>query len=363
LKTKGLKRTITEQARRLGFILAGFTSPEPPPHFSAFEAWLQAGHHGSMHYLSNQKAIERRSNPLLILPECKSILLLAIPYCNPRFSVSSTQNEPGIVRSQSIALHGQVAAYAWGEDYHDVLERKLIALVTFIEKQAGQKVAHRYYTDTGPVLERDLAQRAGLGWIGKNTCLINPKYGSYIFLAELLLDLEIESDPPFASDHCGTCTRCIDVCPTQCILPDRTLDANRCISYLTIENKGDIPEALRPFIGTWVFGCDICQMVCPWNRFSPGEVDASFSPRGNIQSPELIHEISLTSQLFNRKFRRSPIKRAKRRGYLRNIAVALGNGPDPQAIPSLEKATGDAEAIVREHALWALGKVLAGKNG
>ena len=235
--------------------------------------------------------------------------------------------------------------------------------MNFIEKQAGQKVSHRYYTDTGPVLERELAQHAGLGWIGKNSCLINPTIGSYVFLAELLLDLEIEPDPPFVADHCGTCTRCIDACPTQCILPNRSLDAKRCISYLTIENKGNIPEALRPLIGNWVFGCDICQIVCPWNRFSPDEIDASFSPRGGIQTPKLILDLGLTSQFFNRKFGRSPVKRAKRRGYLRNIAVALGNSLDPQAIPALEKAADDAEETIRQHASWALDRILANRNG
>jgi epoxyqueuosine reductase len=163
----------------------------------------------------------------------------------------------------------RVASYARGEDYHDVLPARMQELVRFIEEQVGGPVGNRYYTDTGPILERDLAQQAGIGWIGKNTCLIHPKQGSYFFLSEILLDLELEPDPPFTTDHCGTCTRCITACPTQCILPDRTLDATRCISYLTIELKDDIPVELREKVGDWAFGCDVCQMVCPWNRFAP----------------------------------------------------------------------------------------------
>jgi epoxyqueuosine reductase len=186
-------------------------------------------------------------------------------------------------------------------------------------------VPNRYYTDTGPLLERDLAQRAGLGWIGKNTCLINPKQGSYFLLAEILLGLELEPDPPFTTDHCGTCTRCIEACPTECILPDRTIDARRCISYLTIELKDDIPEELRPLLGEWVFGCDVCQMVCPWNRFASPEGDAAFSPRPGRANPEPDPRAGADPEAFNRKFKNSPVKRAKRRGYLRNVAVATGN--------------------------------------
>jgi epoxyqueuosine reductase len=249
-----------------------------------------------------------------------------------------------------------VAAYAWGDDYHTVFPPRLKELVTFIEEQVGHSVPNRYYTDTGPLLERDLAQRAGLGWIGKNTCLINPKQGSYFLLAEILLDLELEPDLPFSTDYCGTCTRCIQACPTECILPDRTIDARRCISYLTIELKGDIPEEMRPMLGDWVFGCDVCQMVCPWNRFASPEGNASFAPRPGVPTPNLIRELELTPENFNRKFKNSPLKRAKRRGYLRNVAVAAGNSEDEQAIPGLEEAQNDEEELVRTHATWALGK-------
>jgi epoxyqueuosine reductase len=252
-----------------------------------------------------------------------------------------------------------VASYAWGEDYHEVLAQRLRLLVDFIETHVGGPVPNRWYTDTGPVLERDLAQRAGLGWIGKNTCLINPRQGSYFLLAEILLGLELEPDSPFLPDYCGSCTRCIDACPTGCILPDRTLNARRCISYLTIELNGAIPDDLRLQMGEWVFGCDVCQQVCPWNaRFASPQGDPAFAPRPGVASPDLIDELALTPQAFNHKFKGSPLKRAKRRGYLRNAAVVLGARADPAAIPALAAALSqDPEPLVRRHAAWALGRM------
>jgi epoxyqueuosine reductase len=217
-------------------------------------------------------------------------------------------------------------------------------------------VKNRWYTDTGPILERDLAQRAGIGWIGKNTCLIHPQHGSYFLLSEIFLDLDLEPDPPFVTDHCGTCRRCIEACPTDCILPDRTIDATRCISYLTIELKGEIPVELRDKMGNWVFGCDICQRVCPWNRFA-GTGDAAFEERETY--PSLTEEMELSPQEFNRRFKGSPVKRAKRRGYLRNVAVALGNTGDRHALPVLQNALSDEDGLVREHATWAIEKITA----
>jgi epoxyqueuosine reductase len=232
-------------------------------------------------------------------------------------------------------------------------------LVAFVEARAGRAVLQRWYTDTGPVLERELAQRAGLGWIGKNTCLIHPRLGSYFLLAEILLEIELPPDPPFLPDYCGACTRCLQACPTECILPDRTIDSRRCISYLTIELKGAIPAELRPKMGDWVFGCDICQQVCPWNeRFSSPQGDPAFAPRLGLPQPNLILEMALTAEQFNRKFKGSPVKRAKRRGYLRNVAVALGNRGSLAAVPALVKTLReDPEPLVRGHAAWALGQI------
>lgn len=341
-----LKQAIKQEAHRLGFELVGVTSPDPPPHFAAYEAWLQAGRQAEMAYLATERARQRRGDPRQILPECRSILVLGIHYPPPQ----SQSSPPG---------RGQVAAFAWSDDYHDLLPPRLQALVAFIEAQTGGPVPNRYYTDTGPILERDLAQRAGLGWIGKNTCLIHPHRGSYFLLAEVLLGIDLDPDPAFTPDHCGSCTRCLQACPTSCILPDRTIDSKRCISYLTIELKGPIPADLRPSLGSWVFGCDICQQVCPWNqRFASPAEDTIFTARPEAQQPDLKAELALTSQNFNRKFKGSPIKRTKRRGYLRNVAVALGNSGNPEAVPALARTLSEEpEALVRQHAAWALGQI------
>lgn len=290
-----------------------------------------------MDYLASERSRSRRADPSLILPECKSILVLATPY---------TKAE---VEKQKEDF--RIAAYALGEDYHEVILPKLKEIVQFIEDQLGHPIPNRYYTDTGPILERELAQRAGLGWIGKNSMLINPQAGSTFLLAEILLGIELEPDPPFTTDHCGTCTRCIDACPTQCILPNRTINSNRCISYLTIENKEEIPEDIREQVGNWIFGCDICQQVCPWNRFSH-PADPALEP--SIPLPVLTSDLTLTSSEFNQRFKRSPIKRAKRRGYLRNLAVAVGNIGNETDISILKEIVQDEEPLIRKHAQWAV---------
>jgi epoxyqueuosine reductase len=340
-----LARQLKEKARQLGFTLAGITNPAHPEHFDAFQHWLEAGHHGNMAYLAEKAAVRLRADPGRILPECRSILVLGIPYSNP----------PSALPPDGPPPYGQVAAYAWGQDYHIVLPERLRTLVSFLEEQVGHPIPNRWYTDTGPILERDLAMRAGLGWIGKNTCLINPKSGSYFLLAEILLGLELPPDEPFTSDHCGSCTRCIAACPTDCILPDRSIDAQRCISYLTIENKAGIPKGLRTLTGTWLFGCDTCQIVCPWNlRFAAQSGDPAFAPRPGLAYPSLANELVLTPQEFNKKFKTSPLKRAKRRGYLRNAAVAAGNSGQKIILPVLQAAANDDEPLVREHARWAI---------
>jgi len=335
--SESLTAGIKNEARRLGFTLAGVTLPVRPPNYPIFKSWLAAGYHGTMSYLSGEGA-ERRADPRILLPECKSILVLGIPY-------AAASGEAG-----------GVASYAWGKDYHLELPNRLRSLVQFIEETVGHTIPNRWYTDTGPLLERELGRQAGLGWIGKNSCLINPRLGSTFFLAEVLLGLELEADPLFVTDHCGTCTRCLEACPTQCILPDRTLDARRCISYLTIELKDEIPEDLRAHMGGWVFGCDVCQQVCPWNRFA-APPDPAFEPHEGIPLPVLEAEMHLSAEEFNRKFRDSPVKRTKRRGYLRNTAVALGNRGDPASLPALETALADKEPLVQRHAEWAIRKI------
>jgi len=354
-----LTEAVKAEARQLGFELVGVTTPEPPPHYQVFERWLTAGRHGEMGYLAKDTSRQRRADPRQILPDCRSILVLGMRY-------PAGQADPDAARGSNLANtepSGQVAAYAWGADYHDILPPRLRALVAFIENRVQNPIPNRIYTDTGPVLERDLAQRAGLGWIGKNTCLIHPRQGSFFILAEILLGIDLEPDLPFEADHCGICTRCIDACPTQCILPDRTLDARRCISYLTIELKGAIPSDLRAQMGEWVFGCDVCQRVCPWNlRFAKPDGDPELAPRPGIQRPHLAGELLLTPQAFNLKFRGSPVQRAHRRGYLRNVTTALGNAGARDETPMLAAAlAGEAEPLVRAHAAWALGQ-LGGKS-
>lgn len=298
-----------------------------------------------MAYLAAEQARLRRADPRQILPECRSIILLGRRYPPPE--------TPAI----HAGLSGKTAAFALETDYHDAIGKQLEKLVAFIENRLGVSVPNRRYVDTGPVLERDLAQRAGLGWIGKNTCLINPRFGSYFFIAEVFLGLDLAVDAPFAFDRCGSCTRCLDACPTACILPDRTIDARRCISYLTIELKDAIPVDLRSQIGAWVFGCDICQQVCPWNRRAGFDMAPS-EGSGAAQFPNLIGELSLSAEEFNRKFKGRPQKRARRRGYLRSVAVALGNSGERDAVPALAQALcDDPEPLVRAHAAWALGNL------
>jgi epoxyqueuosine reductase len=305
-----LEDSIRAQAYGLGFDLAGIAtlgSMETAPHF---EQWLERGYAGDMHYLP--KWAHKRRDSRLPYEGVRSAIVVAMSYGG---------REPS----------GPVARYARGDDYHDVLDAKLRELHAWLRTELGRDVRGRAYVDTGPLLERDLARRAGLGWFGKNTNLINPTLGSFFFLGALLVDLELAPDEPFASDHCGTCTRCIDACPTNAIVEPLVLDATKCISYLTIEAKGEIPLVLREFVGELIYGCDICQDVCPWNeKFSRALPQASpFAPRAAIAGKDartLARELlAMTQEEFSEKFRRSPMKRAKLSGLKRNAAVVLDN--------------------------------------
>lgn len=344
---------LQAETERLGFPLYGITAIQPPPHYAAYQRWIHAGLHAGMAYLASERAMERRKDPTLVQQDAGFLLVAGMRYPSAHSLPMSIENE---------AL-GRVAAYAWGEDYHEVIPPRLKAVGEAIEKYLGRPVTRRIYTDTGPVLERDFAQKAGMGWAGKNTCLISPHSGSYYLLGEIFLDQAVEEvldlTPSFSADRCGACTRCIDACPTAAIRPDRTIESARCISYLTIENKGPIPTELRPGIGEWIFGCDICQMVCPWNlRFAAGEGHPALAAHPENAQPVLRQELCLSPQEFNRKFRRSPVLRAKRRGYLRNVAVALGNARDTASAPDLiETLENEAEPLVRAHAAWALGQL------
>ena len=342
------KEQIKAEAGRLGFLISGVTVPQPPPHYNTYTQWLADGRHGGMDYLAGTDAIQRRTDPRTLLPAARSILCLGLPYV-PLYKFPAF--------TQPI-LFGKIAAYACFPDYHEVLPPRMDALAGFMEHLTAKKILHKSYTDSAAILERDFAMLAGLGWIGRNTCLINPRLGSFLLLGEILLDIALEPDPPFEHDQCGTCQRCIQACPTGCILPDRTLDARRCIAYLTIENKGAIPPDLRKNVGEWVFGCDVCQMACPWNRHAIArESLPGLRLQPSCEPLDLREEVKLTPAAFNYKFKHSPILRARRRGYLRNIAVVLGNSGDPENLPALELLLGDAEALVRGHAAWAIGEI------
>lgn len=325
-------------AREVGFDLVGVAAPDPPPELAHFARWLSLGRAGEMAYLTGQA--DRRSDLRVAFPWARSVLAVGLQYDTPHpYSTES-------------AGQGWIARYAWGDDYHDVLKALLETLVARLASEAGP-FQSRAYVDTGPIVERAYAAAAGLGAWGKNTCLLHPDHGSWFFLGEAVTDLPLVPDGP-RPDMCGSCTACLDACPTGALPAPFELDATRCISYLTIEVKGDIPEDRRAGVGRHVFGCDICQDVCPWNRKRRHHGRAAFEPREGLVAPELERLAELSDEGFREVFRRSPVKRAKRRGLLRNVAVALGNSGDPAKRPVLERLAADEDPLVREHALWAL---------
>jgi epoxyqueuosine reductase len=378
-----LTERIKEKAYELGFDLIGIAPATRAPHADAYAAWVDAGYAATMGYLTRDVA--RRQDPRHASPGTRSVVVVGLSYfvANPP---PELWNDPA---------RGRIARYAWGLDYHDVMTPRLHQLADFILSETRRPVEHRVYVDTGPVLERDFAAQAGLGFIGKNSCLISPVMGSYLFLGEILVSLELDFDQP-ATDSgsrielptgqraaaagggenfvgpqraaprpdtrrvgtCGACTRCLKICPTHAFPAPYVLDSNRCISYLTIELKGSIPLELRPLMGNWIFGCDECQSICPWpRRFArPTRQDfLRFDPER--VAPRLQDLMRLSGNEFRARFRRTPLWRAKRRGLLRNVAVALGNWGDPQAIPALQQSLDDPEPLIREHAAWALARI------
>ena len=341
--------TLTEQikahAQRLGFELIGVTPAEESQTIRLYEKWLENGYAGEMGYLENHRRLKR--DPRHCLPEAKSVISLAINY----YTLDPAQ---ALVENPS---RGQISRYAWGDDYHEIIRAKLRKLAAFIDETGGKKLKQKIYVDTGPIIEREYAQKAGIGWIGKNTNFINWQSGSWYFLAELLVSVELEYDWQLPRGSCGTCTLCIEACPTDAIVAPNVLDSRLCISYLTIELKDSIPRELRPQMGNLIFGCDICQEVCPWNSMATPATEPGFHPREENIAPKLLSLIDMTQAEFSKRFKNSPIKRAKRRGFLRNVAVALGNWGNRRAVPALKRALDDDEALVRGHAAWALGKI------
>jgi len=337
----GIENLIKAQAYGLGFDLVGITSLGPAETAPEFEEWIANGYAGEMKYLA--RGAQKRGDTRLPFSGATHAIVVGLNYGG---------REPA----------GPIARYARGSDYHELMVARLTELHRWLESEIDRSIAGKPYVDTGPILERDLARRAGLGWFGKNTNLINPKIGSFFFIGALLVDLELKVDAPFESDHCGTCRRCLDACPTRAFIEPNVLDATRCISYLTIENKGPIPEELRPNLGELIYGCDICQEVCPWNvSFSREIRETAFRPREMFVSKEpreLAEEIlSMTDETYAENFSGSAMKRAKRRGLARNAAVVLGNIGDERDVPVLVRASNDFDPLVREHAEWALGKI------
>ena len=346
---QALSKKIKGYAKELGFDLVGIAPVKPPAHADFYVEWLRKGHAGEMEYMGRTEATRR--DPGKFLPWARSVVSLALNYFTP----FEGPKEQGACPERSEGARGWISRYAWGEDYHGILKTKMEKLLEWIQEEAPE-VEGKAFVDTSPILEREFAAQAGVGWVGKNTNVISPELGSFLFLGELFLNVELQYDEPIF-DQCGECTLCLKSCPTDAFLAPYTLDARRCISYLTIELKGSIPFELRPLMGNLVFGCDICQEVCPYNRRPIPTEEAAFWPRDGLFAPELIPLLRLSEETFRVIFRRNPIKRAKRRGLLRNVAVALGNLRCEEAVPALASALKDPEPLIRAHAAWALGRI------
>ena len=327
--------------------MAGIAPVESSPELESFARWIADGHAGEMKYLESRDLQGRlkRASLAHVAPWARSVVVCAINY-NTAQPYSTEAADPA---------RGWISRYAWGrEDYHEAVMRRLREVENAVKLASGlDGVITRCYVDTGPIVERVVAKYAGVGWIGKNTCIINQKMGSWLFLGVILTSLELVAGLT-APDRCGTCTRCIDACPTDALIAPYQLDSNKCISYLTIEKRGAIPDELRPGMGRHIFGCDICQDVCPWNRKAPATEAAEFRPRAELVNPALDGLAEMSAEDFRATFRGSPVKRAKRSGLRRNAVIAMGNSGDLAFLPRLEKLTGDEDKIVAESAIWAI---------
>ena len=376
-----MKELIRQRALELGFDDCRFSSADPPTNAAAFEQWIKTGQHGTMEYLERNAL--KRVDPQHVLAGARSIIVLGTSYFRARASRNAqcpSTNDQGMNQfplsnkhpvlekfsqmversdSRTDANSGTIARYARFADYHDVLGEPLKRLTAFVNESGGTDTRSLWYVDTGPLLERDMAQRAGLGFAGKHTNLISRKLGNWFFLSEIITTLPIEADSP-EKNRCGSCTRCIQACPTQAITAPFQLDARRCISYLTIELKGAIPEELRPGIGNRIYGCDICLEVCPWNRFAKEGRLMRKHRREDLDEPFLVELLALDDAEFKQKFRGTPILRTKRRGLLRNVCVALGNVGTMEALPALERAASNPDPLIAEHARWAIERINRG---
>jgi len=339
---------VRQAARDAGFELSGIAQLRVHPELVRFPPWIDAGHAGDMKYLESRDDFGKlkRSSPAETFPWARSVVVCAINY-NTTAPYSTQEHNPN---------KGWISRYAWGkEDYHDAVMRRL-RLVEDALRTTMPEIITRCYVDTGPIVERVYAKYAGIGWIGKNTCILNQQLGSWFFLGVILTSVEVPADMP-AADRCGSCTRCIDACPTNAFVGPYELDATRCISYLTIEKRGSIPEDLRDGMGRHIFGCDICQDVCPWNRKSPVTSAPEFQTREGLVNPALDWLANISEEEFRERFRGSAIKRAKRSGLRRNALIAMGNSGDQEFVPALENLKTDDDAVVAESAKWALARL------
>ena len=337
------------EAIRLGFTTIGFAPAHPPAHAAEYLGWLESGYHADMAWMARPDAVARRLDPRAALDGCRTIIVTALSYApEPALEIVPSETTSDAPR------------YARGIDYHNWFEERLDGLVDVI-REIDPEAGIKRYVDYGPVMERDHAQRAGLGWIGKNSMLINQELGSWLLLGELLTTLEIEPDEPFVPDRCGTCRACLEACPTDAILEGRLIDSARCISYLTIELRGSIPEELRPGIGTRVFGCDICQEACPWNTETPGGDSTALAMGAPVDHSSLAvwaeRLLEMSVEDYREAYRGSPMSRPGRDAMLRNLCVGLGNGGNEDAIPVLSRCLTDGSELVREHAAWALARL------
>jgi epoxyqueuosine reductase len=332
------------RARELGFALVGIAPAAEADGFARYRQWLNRGFAGEMDYLHRQA--QARRHPASVLVETRSVVMLGMEYGGANGSSGSPRPHEKV---------GRVASYAAGPDYHQFIWDRLSVLAEWLMAEAPGTRA-RGVTDTAPLLERDFARRAGLGWVGKNTMLIHPERGSFFFLAALVTDLELPADEPFGGSHCGTCTACLDACPTRAFPEPHVLDATKCISYLTIELRSPIPEELREPVGDWLFGCDVCQDVCPWNR-KRAAGPAPFPRDPAMEWLDPIELLELDADAFRARFKPTALWRTRRAGLLRNAAIVLGNTGDERALPALERALRDDEDVVREAAAWAIGRI------
>ncbi len=335
-----MKEKLKSFIRSLGFDEVGISHPVPAT-WNHYAHWLNQGYHGEMYYLKNR--LEERKNLESIVQNPGSIIMVSKRYLT-------------VERSSDSLFQGIVSRYAWGDDYHTLIREKLNYVCRWIENETHEKHGARACVDTAPILERDFAAQSGIGWFGKHTNLLSRSLGNWFFLGAVVTTMELPPDSP-VSPHCGTCSRCLDICPTNAFVAPYVLDARRCISYLTIELKGYIPLDLRPLIGRRIFGCDDCLEICPWNKFAVPTGEKTFLPRTYLHDADLIELMGIDEEEFQFRFKESPIKRVKRRGFLRNVAVALGNAGNEKAISVLSKAIYDGEPLIRGHSAWALGRI------